>query len=99
MLIVFAGLAAGFADSVNFIMTCLVPVHFNSVGKVSSVAGFLNTFTYFGVPLLSIFGLTLIEGNNFSLLFKIIALLGLFGAFMITLTITPYKKIKATVIT
>ena len=74
-----AALLIGCMHGVNWVQTCMVPIHFKKYGKVSFISGLLNSSTYIGSSV-SAYGIAAFSEHfgwhNTVLLWGAIALLG-----------------------
>ena len=87
-----AGIAVSSIHGVNLMLICGLPSHFGKYGKISTVSGIVNTFTYIGSAA-SIYGFALIQ-ENFGWNVLIITWVGLdlLGLFALSLAKKKWRK-------
>ena len=90
--VLFSALLTGSMHCVNLMLICIIPAYFQKSGKVSTVSGILNSFTYIGSAL-STYGIAILSkkaGWNTTLLIWI--LIALTGAVICLLCARPWAK-------
>ena len=90
--VIFSALLTGCMHGVNLILVCMLPPFFERYGRVSTMSGILNSFTYIGSAV-STYGIAVLSesfGWTFTLIIWLsIALLGTVICFALA---KPWKK-------